>query len=250
MIFETNSEYPGVKAFAHKMKAAILSAHDAIIAARVKHTQLANKKRKESPFVKGDLVYLSTANISLPKGRARKLAPKFIGPFKILEDYKNNTYLLDLPAELKQRGLHPAFHANLLRIHEPNDDRRFPGRQLPQLIDLGKVEEWSIDKIDDHHGKGKDALFELVYKTGDKFWLPYHEVSRLEAMNQYLDLMGVKKIGELPKKISSPPEIQVYHVDIEEDQMAPDFIDEILGRFSDLELNRIENNKPRHKKVY
>ncbi|KAF9541458.1 hypothetical protein CPC08DRAFT_618966, partial [Agrocybe pediades] len=55
----------------------------------------------------------------LPKGHARKLAPKFIGPFKILEDYKNNTYLLDIPAELKQRGIHPAFHANLLHIHEP-----------------------------------------------------------------------------------------------------------------------------------
>ncbi|OAX34377.1 hypothetical protein K503DRAFT_698858, partial [Rhizopogon vinicolor AM-OR11-026] len=64
----------------------------------------------------------------IPKGHARKLAPKFIGPFKILEDYRNNSFLLDLPSDLKQRGLHPAFHAHLLRPHVPNDDRRFPGR--------------------------------------------------------------------------------------------------------------------------
>lgn len=202
MIFEMNSEYPGVRAFAQRMKSAILSAHDAIIAARVKQTELANRKRKESPFVKGDLVYLSTENITLPKGQARKLALKFIGPYEILEEYKNSSYLLDLPAELKQRGFHPSFHASLLRIHEPNDDRQFPGRQLPQLIDIRKVEEWSVDKINDHHGKGKDALFELVYKAGDRFWLPYHEVSKLEAMSQYLDLMGVKKITELPKKVT------------------------------------------------
>lgn len=213
MIFETNSEYPGVKNFVEQTKAAIMDAHDSIISARFKQTELSNKKRKESPFVKGDMVYLSTANLTLPKGRAHKLPPKFIGPYKILEDYKNNTYLLDVPAELKQRGIHPAFHANLLRIHEPTDYRRFPGRQLPQLIGIGKVEEWSIDKIDDHHSKGKDALFELVYKTGDKFWLPYHEVSKLEAMTQYLELIGVKKIKDLPKKVSKVPEIIVSNIE-------------------------------------
>ena len=99
-----------------------MAAHDAIIAARVKSTLVANRKRKEAPFTAGDLVYLSTENLSLPKGHARKLAPKFIGPYRILQDYKNNSYLLDLPPELKQRGIHPAFHAHLLRLHEPNDD--------------------------------------------------------------------------------------------------------------------------------
>ncbi|KAF9440431.1 hypothetical protein P691DRAFT_687690, partial [Macrolepiota fuliginosa MF-IS2] len=59
----------------------------------------------------------------------------------------NNLFLLDIPAELKQQGIHPAFHANLLQIHVPNNDRWFPGRQLPQVVGLGQVEEWSIDWI-------------------------------------------------------------------------------------------------------
>ena len=87
MIWNAWSEYPGVCVFAQRMKDAIMAAHDAIIAAQVKSTTLSNCKRKEAPFIKGDLVYLSTENLSLPKGRAHKLAPKFIGPFKILEDY-------------------------------------------------------------------------------------------------------------------------------------------------------------------
>jgi hypothetical protein len=62
-------------------------------------------------------------NLSLPKGRAHKLAPKYIGPFKILNEYKNNMFLLDIPAELKQWGIHPAFHVVLLCIHIPNDNR-------------------------------------------------------------------------------------------------------------------------------
>jgi hypothetical protein len=85
---------------------------------------------KGGPICQRGLSLSVNRNLSLPKGRARKLSPKFIGPYKMLEDYKNNSYLLDLPSELKQCGLHPAFHAHLLRLHEPNDDRRFPGHQL------------------------------------------------------------------------------------------------------------------------
>jgi len=57
------------RVFAQKMKDAILRAHDAILKARVKQTRLANQRRKESPFIMGDLVYLSTKNLSLLKGR-------------------------------------------------------------------------------------------------------------------------------------------------------------------------------------
>ena len=70
MIWNTQSEYPGVRVFTQRMKDAVMNAHDAIIAACVKSTSVANRKRKEAPFVKGDLVYLSTENLSLPKGRA------------------------------------------------------------------------------------------------------------------------------------------------------------------------------------
>ncbi|KAJ8592857.1 hypothetical protein M405DRAFT_690043, partial [Rhizopogon salebrosus TDB-379] len=107
------------------------------------------------------------------------------------------SYLLDLPSELKQRGLHPAFHAHLLRLHESNDDRRFPGRQLQQISDLGRLEEWSVACITDHHGAGSDALFEVEYTTGDRVWLPYHEVSRLEAVGQYLEAVGAPTIKHL-----------------------------------------------------
>ncbi|KZT31312.1 hypothetical protein SISSUDRAFT_995295, partial [Sistotremastrum suecicum HHB10207 ss-3] len=82
--FNGVSEYPGVRVFVQRIKDALISAHDAILAARVKSTVQANKHRKIVPFVPGDLVYLSTENLRLPKNKARKLAPKFIGPLKIL----------------------------------------------------------------------------------------------------------------------------------------------------------------------
>jgi len=158
MIWHAESEYLGVRVFTQKMKDAILMAHNTIIAVRVKQNCLANNHQKEALFTKGDLIYLSTQNLGLPKGRAWKLAPKFIGPFKILEDYKNNSFLLYLPANLKQWGIHPAFHAHLLRIHVPNDDQRFLGRQLDQIANLGTAKEWAVSNIESHHNKGLDAL--------------------------------------------------------------------------------------------
>ncbi|RPD70277.1 hypothetical protein L226DRAFT_425810, partial [Lentinus tigrinus ALCF2SS1-7] len=51
-------EYPGVRAYAQRVKNAIMSAHDSILGARVKQTRDANRRRRPSPFVEGDLVYI------------------------------------------------------------------------------------------------------------------------------------------------------------------------------------------------
>ncbi|TFK79824.1 hypothetical protein K466DRAFT_462301, partial [Polyporus arcularius HHB13444] len=75
---------PGVRAYAQRVKNAIMSAHDSILAARVKQTRDANRRRRPSPFEVNDLVYISTKNLALPKGYARKLMPKYIGPYRIL----------------------------------------------------------------------------------------------------------------------------------------------------------------------
>ncbi|KAG2154522.1 uncharacterized protein EDB93DRAFT_1081290, partial [Suillus bovinus] len=113
------------------------------------------------------------------------------------------SFLLDLPSHLKQQGLHPAFHASLLRLHIPNDDHHFPGRQLEHVSDIGHLEEWFVARVTDHQGSGTDLLFKVKYSTGDRVWFPYHQVSQLEAVTQYLEALGVPSISHLPKKLTS-----------------------------------------------
>ena len=96
-----SSKFPAICDFAIQKKLALMAAHDSVLAAQVKQTRDANHKQQWTLFKKGDLVYLSSMNISFAKGLARKLVPKFIGPFKILCDYCNSSYQLDLPAHLK-----------------------------------------------------------------------------------------------------------------------------------------------------
>jgi hypothetical protein len=123
----SSTEYSNVREFAQKKKLALMSAHDSIIGARVKQTRDTNRKRQLVPFKEGDFVYLSTKNITFARGLAWKLIPKYIGPYKITKDFKNQSFKLELPMHLKKRGVHDVFHSSLLRIHAPNDDRLFPG---------------------------------------------------------------------------------------------------------------------------
>ncbi|KAJ3003961.1 hypothetical protein NUW54_g5037 [Trametes sanguinea] len=191
-------EYPGVQSYAERVKNAVMSAHDSIIAARTKQTHDANRRRRPTPFVSGDLVYLSTKNISLPRGYSHKLAPKYIGPYKILRDYGNNSYKLDLPADLRSRGIHDVFHASLLHVHEPNDDHLFPGRLVSQVLDLGSTDgEWAIDKILTHQGRGEEALFEALWRWGDRTWIPYSTIANLDILKEYLEVLDISTIHNL-----------------------------------------------------
>jgi hypothetical protein len=84
------------------MKLALMQVHNCVITAHVKGTNDANRHRRPSPFKEGDYAYISTTNIQLAKGLVRKLAPKFVGPYKIKRDFSNNLYQIELPNELKK----------------------------------------------------------------------------------------------------------------------------------------------------
>ena len=63
-------EYLSVRRFAQCMMHTVMSAHDTILETQVKQAWNANRRRQIAPFVAGDLVYVLTKNMSLPKGHA------------------------------------------------------------------------------------------------------------------------------------------------------------------------------------
>ena len=124
----TDTHFQGVQQFAEQARSNLLAAHNAILENCILQTFHANKKRRVDPEYKwDDFVYLSTKNLTLPKGRARKLVPKFIGPYKILEAHNRaSTVTLKLPLELTSRHIMPTFHTSLVRLFVPNDEVQFP----------------------------------------------------------------------------------------------------------------------------
>ena len=63
-----------------------MTAHDAIIASCVTQLHHVNHQQQTGNiYSPGNRVYLLTKNLALPKGRAKKLLPKFIGLYKVIE---------------------------------------------------------------------------------------------------------------------------------------------------------------------
>ncbi|KAD4889014.1 hypothetical protein E3N88_21087 [Mikania micrantha] len=100
-----------------------------LLAARSRQKSYADKRRKPLEFNIGDLVLLKVSHWKgvFRFGKKGKLAPRYVGPFKILERIGKVAYKLELPQELS--NIHPTFHVSNLKkclanenLHIPLDD--------------------------------------------------------------------------------------------------------------------------------
>ncbi|KAK1417159.1 hypothetical protein QVD17_26282 [Tagetes erecta] len=93
----------------------ILQIRDNLLTARSRQKSYADKRRKPLEFNVGELVLLKVSPWKgvVRFGKKGKLAPRYVGPFKILERIGKVAYRLDLPQELN--NVHPIFHVSNLK---------------------------------------------------------------------------------------------------------------------------------------
>jgi len=141
-------------------------------------------------------------NLTLPKGRARKLLPKFIGPYTVKETHNAaSTVTLELLLELTKRRISPTFHASLIRRHIANNNDLFPCCDTTPFYDFGAEgdQEWLIDEIIAHRwSEAKDLELQVKWTLGDVTWEPLASCKELEALDSYLELRGVTRSHDLP----------------------------------------------------
>ncbi|KAJ9521467.1 hypothetical protein QJQ45_008867 [Haematococcus lacustris] len=113
--------------------------------AQQRQAYLANKGRRDVEFSPGQLVLLSTKNLRLKPGKAKKLLPRFIGPFKVLEHIGPVDVRLDLPPAMAR--MHPVFHVALLRPYTSEHPH------LPPPVDwLDEAPLYEVEKLLAHRG--------------------------------------------------------------------------------------------------
>ena len=200
------SSIPGVKHFVACALQNLADAHDVIIKSRVCQTHNANCRRQEDDtFTAGDPVFVSTTDLSLPKGRASKLLLKYVSPFKVLEAHPStSTYKVELPTHLRVQNLHDRFHRSKLCSYHANDDALFPHQEVHMFYDFGTpdAQEWLVDEILAHKWDKDRLLLHVRWNQGDTTWEMLETCEELQALDEYLQLIGVKQPSDLPRRSS------------------------------------------------
>ncbi len=149
------------------------------------------------------MVYLSTKNLSIPKGREKKLVPKYIGPYKIVgANMETSSYTLELPPDLVEQRIHLTFHVDLLQKHELNDDILFPHCDSPMFYNMGNggKQKWLVDEIVGHCWVGIKVEFYVRWTHGGTTWEPYPECNKLSVTDEYFHLQSIQHWRSLPRK--------------------------------------------------
>uniref|UniRef100_A0A9J7X1Y6 Uncharacterized protein n=1 Tax=Cyprinus carpio carpio TaxID=630221 RepID=A0A9J7X1Y6_CYPCA len=110
---ETDSHCPSVQTFISRCKRTWKRVRSALCRSKRRMCVAANRSRVKSPrYISGQKVWLSTSNLPL-QSDSRKLAPRFIGPFRIIKIVNPVAVKLRLPHNL--RRVHPVFHVSCIK---------------------------------------------------------------------------------------------------------------------------------------
>ena len=97
------------------------------------------------------MVLLSTKHLRLPG--TRKLHPRWVGPFKVLQRVGTVAYKLDLEGRFS--SLHPTFHTSYLKPHQPGGSSGAP----PEPVELDGQLEYEVEAIKAHRKQGRRLKF-------------------------------------------------------------------------------------------
>ncbi|KAJ0499400.1 putative nucleotidyltransferase, Ribonuclease H [Helianthus annuus] len=125
----------------------ISQVRDNLLKARSRKKSYADKRCKPLEFEIGDFVLLKVSPWKgvVRFGRKGKLAPRYVGPFKILERISKVAYRLDLPIELN--NVHPVFHISNLKKCLDDEGLQVPLEDL-QINDTLHFVEKPVEIMD------------------------------------------------------------------------------------------------------
>ncbi|MCO5554803.1 hypothetical protein L7F22_008338 [Adiantum nelumboides] len=146
-----------------------------LVTYKEKYVAKANEKARAEFFQAGDLVLVSSQNINLPANLTPKFNHRYYGPYRIVRDFNNVSYQLELPTNVK---IHNVFHVSLLkRFHV---DKKF-GRHVP-LLDKG-VNPFEPEIILKHRFVRKYPEFYVKWRgrpMSDCTWVPEDRVIAMD----------------------------------------------------------------------
>ncbi|KAJ9531304.1 hypothetical protein QJQ45_006755 [Haematococcus lacustris] len=155
---------PQAHEFVANARQAVEQARQCLARAQKRMKAYQDTKRRDAVFEPGDMVLLSTQNMRGRVGQpgARKLKPRYVGPFRVEYMVGRAAVKLDLPEEWSR--IHNVFHVSLVKPYRTYDaSDQVPGHAGPPPLQwLDGEPEYKVEKVVDHR------LAKSQGKRGDK----------------------------------------------------------------------------------
>ena len=132
---------PAVTRFDNRVQTALKEARECLERAQNRQSKHADKHRRDVAFEKGEQVLLSTQHITLKHPGTRKLLPRWIGPFTILDRIGTLAYRLDLPESMSK--IHAVFHVSKLKPYKASGRVQPP----PVPIEIEGELEYEVERV-------------------------------------------------------------------------------------------------------
>jgi hypothetical protein len=189
------SNVPTAQTLLHRLYQHIAIAKKNLRLAQQRQAGQADQSRREvNEAIKvGAEVMLSTENLAMGD-RTRKLAARYVGPFKVTRMVTPVTVELALPPSMSR--MHNRFHVSLLKLFKA--DNTFPGRtqvSRPAPILMDGTEMWKVERVLSHRIAKNGSTEYLIkwhgYPDSDNSWEPSSGVNAPDAINEYLAQRGL-----------------------------------------------------------
>ena len=174
--FDESTQVGATADFLTHMADILQEARGAIAEAQDRQAHYANQHRREDDFQEGEMVLLSTANITTDidaRRPSRKLNPRFIGPYRIVKMVSPVAFKLELPPKMK---IHPVFHVSLLRKYQQNPEEFSERHQPPPPpVVIGDQQEYEVERILDKRTRRRRIEYLVKwagYELHDATWEP------------------------------------------------------------------------------
>ncbi|GKB57093.1 putative reverse transcriptase domain-containing protein [Tanacetum coccineum] len=198
--------------YGRKCRSPIMWAEDRLKAARDCQKSYADKRRKPLEFSVGDYVLLKVSPWKgvVRFGKKGKLAPRFVGPFEIIEKVGPVTYMLDLPKKLD--GVHDTFHVSNLMKCLADPTLQVPLDEIQVDAKLNFMEE-PVEILEREFKKLKRSKIAIVKvwwnsKRGPEFTWEREDQMKLKYPH-FLNSVNSPKptLSSRPTKVEVPKEL-------------------------------------------